>query len=68
MSQITSFLRPICVAATAAIACILIIRFWGVEAVSWETIWKLLLSYLALMIGSFLVCYIYDSGRSADRE
>lgn len=68
ISRIASVLRPICVAATIAIAVILILCFWGWEIVTWDTFWKLFFSYAALMISSTLICYIDDPSRITGRR
>jgi hypothetical protein len=68
ISRIVSVLRPICVAATIALAVVLILCFWGFQVVTWDTFWKLFFSYVALMIASTLICYIDDPRRLTGRE
>ncbi len=68
ISQIVTVLRPVCVAATIALAVVLILCFWGWEVVSWETFWKLFFSYVALMVASTLICYIDDPARLSGRQ
>ncbi|MBK5568663.1 hypothetical protein AB4Z34_35090 [Ensifer sp. 2YAB10] len=67
ISRIVAFLRPVSVAATIVMAAIAILCFWGFQIVSWETLWKLFFSYLALMIASSLICYIDDPKRLTGR-
>lgn len=68
ISRIIAVLRPSCVAATIALAVILVLCFWGWQVVTWDTFWKLFLSYAALMIASALICYIDDPRRITGRE
>jgi hypothetical protein len=68
ITRIVSVLRPICVAATIALAVVLILCFWGIQVVSWDMFWKLFFSYVALMIASTLICYIDDPRRITGRE
>jgi hypothetical protein len=59
---------PICVAATILLATVLILCFWGRQVVSWDTFWKLFFSYLTLIVGSTLICYIDDPSRITGRK
>jgi hypothetical protein len=68
ISQIVTILRPVCVVATIAIAVTLILCFWGWQVVTWDTFWKLLLSYIALMVASTLICAIDNPARLSGRE
>ncbi len=68
ISRIVTVLRPVCVAATIAIAAVLILCFWGLQVVSWETFWKLFFSYLALIVASTMICYIDDPKRLIGRR
>ena len=68
ISKIVSILRPVCVAATIALAIVLILCFWGWEIVAWETFWKLFFSYVTLVAGSTLICYIDDTSRITGRR
>jgi hypothetical protein len=67
ITQIVNVLRPVCVVATIALATLFALCFWGIELVTTATLWKLFLTYLALMIGSTLVCYIDDPRRITGR-
>jgi formate hydrogenlyase subunit 3/multisubunit Na+/H+ antiporter MnhD subunit len=68
ISRIVSILRPVCVAATIGLAIVLILCFWGWEIVTWETFWKLFFSYVTLVVGSTLICYIDDPSRITGRR
>lgn len=67
ISRIVAILRPTCVAATIGMSTILISSFWGWHIVGGDTLWKLLLSYGALMIASTLICYIDDPKKLTGR-
>jgi hypothetical protein len=63
IARIVIILRPVCVAATIALAVILILCFWDWQVVTWETFWKLFFSYIVLMSAYTLIYFIDDPRR-----
>lgn len=64
ISGIVAVLRPACVAATIAIATMVIASLWGWSWVDWPTFWSLAFSYVALMLAGTAICFIDKSSRS----
>lgn len=60
ITLLCKFLRPFCVTCTLLMMFLIITWFWGMELLSGETLWRLLVSYAVLMIGSLVVFYIED--------
>ncbi|RYC17655.1 hypothetical protein [Ciceribacter ferrooxidans] len=67
ITRIVNVLRPVCVVATIALATLFALSFWGIELVTTATFWKLFLTYLVLMIGSTLICFIDNPSRITGR-
>lgn len=58
ISLLCKILRPACVISTLAMMAILFGYFWGVDIVSSGNVWRLLMSYCVLIVGSLVVFYI----------
>lgn len=57
-SILCKILRPACVIATLLMMAIIVAYFWGVDVFPGVIVWRLLLSYCVLLVGSFVVFYI----------
>ncbi len=53
-------LRPVCIVSTIVMMLLLISYFWGLVDVGAGIVWKLLISYLVLIFGSFVIFFVDD--------
>jgi hypothetical protein len=60
ISILCKILRPACVVATLLVMILLVSYFWGFDILSGVNLSRILISYVVLLVGSFIVFYVED--------